>query len=337
MSGIRMKDGSANVGARPVVRPGDPGIDDRWLRRRTLGLTVSAGWMVVATLAIGVMTASRIGPPGWIEAWELEDSGTANPLLAALPFMPLVFLTRLAGLLPVDVQRPFLLGMQQAWNPKIGPRLSSSTDRLRRRAATTYRVALGTLILGLAGLAGGGIWAWIEASRPASPAVPLSYADVAADRAPAGLVMVTGALEGDARWIESTHLRTTTVHDEWRDMRPGAASAPTALVERIAVDVDEHGGAREFARPGLFGRVAPLDDWHVELLRRKGFVLADRVWVLKRSISADTDGMDDGDFGVMLALAGLIATCLGGTFAFATRRRLGDPSFRSDRKDDHHA
>ena len=266
---------------------------------------------------------------GWIEAWQLRDHGTANPLLAALPFMPLVFLPRLAGLLPVDTRRPFLLGLQQAWKPSVGPRLEWPADRLERRTSTVHRDALGVLFLGLFGMATGAAWAWTEATKPTPAPVPVSYGDVVAGRAPNALVVVTDAHEGNTRWIENMHLRTTTVHDEWRDMRRGSASVPTALVERIALDVDADGKAREFARPGLIGRVSPLDAWHADLLRREGFALASHAWVLQRSISAATDGMDDADPGIMLALAGLVATFLGGTFAFAARKRLA--TFTSQR------
>ena len=305
-----------------VVRPGDPGIDARWLRLRGLGLAVSSTWPLAATLAIGVMTASRIGPPGWIQAWQIRDHGVANPLLAALPLMPLALLPRLAGLMAADVTRPVLLGMQQAWKPNTGPRVEWSADHLRRRSSRTLKASLAVLVLGLAALAAGLGSIWTNATQPVRPPVQTSYGDLIAGRAPDALVLVTGADEGDARWIESTRMRTNTVRNEWRELHAHGSTSATSLVERIDVDVDALGRTRELARPGLVGRIESLDTWHADLLRRQGFALGGHVKVLRRSISADTDGIDKNDRGILMALGGFVATFMGGVFVFAIRRGI---------------
>jgi hypothetical protein len=330
MTGTQARPERIVADARTVVRPGDPGIDARWLRRRMAGVALSAGWLPLATLAIGAMTASRIGPPGWIEAWQLRTTGMANPLFAALPLMPLVFATRLAGLLQANERRPFILGMQQAWNPRAVPRLEMPDNHIDRRTRRTYAISLTVMAVGLVALAASVAWVWTNSTRPPATPVPVSYDDVVAGRAPRGLVVVGGVRDGASRWIESTHLRTTTVYDEWHDLPRADAPAPAALVERIALDVGPDGRAREFVRPGLFGRVEPLDDWHADLLRREGFALAAHPWQLTRSISVGTDGMDDDDGGFVLGMFGLVATFLGGTFAFACRRRLRTASAPAD-------
>jgi hypothetical protein len=47
---------------RDVVRLGDPGIDEAWVRRRALGSAVVSTWIVSTALGVGAMTAGAVGP-----------------------------------------------------------------------------------------------------------------------------------------------------------------------------------------------------------------------------------------------------------------------------------
>ena len=311
---------------RTTVRLGDPGIDERWMRRRTTGVALAIAWLLATTLGIGIMTATKCGPPGWIQAWQLREYGGTNPLLAALPLMPLVFMPALATLMPTSLDRPMLLGMQQAFSRKREPRVAEKASG--RDGPVAYAMWMTLLAAGLATMAAGAGWAWWASSRAPAAPVAVTHADVVAGRAPPGQVLVTDVVEGEARWIESTRLRTTSIHDEWRGLAPNGDGLPLDLVEKIAVGVDGDGRARVYARKGTIGRVRRLDDWHADALRQKGFVLADRAWVLERSLGDEGDAMDAAGSGTILALVGLVLTYAGGVGVLAIRRKRSRTSRR---------
>lgn len=296
---------------RAVVRMGDPGIDAGWVRRRSLGGTLALVWLVGTTIGVGAMAAGAVGPIGWIEGWQLRATGTASPVIAALPFMVLPFAPVLARLFATDVRRPLLLGVQQAFSPTSGPRFEPTSGMRARRIATMRAIATVVLVAGLLAMAAGIAWSWHASSAPVPPPVAVPYGDVIRGRAPAGPVLVTGAEQRSQGWLEAVRVRGSTVRSLWRVLLPPGDAGRVALVEKIAVGEDDAGRLRPYVRPTLSGRIAPLDDWTAARLREQGFALTDRPFVLERSMGDQGDAVDASSSGMLLAMFGSVAIFMG--------------------------
>jgi len=307
---------------RDVVRLGDPGIDEAWARRRALGGAFVSTWIVATTLAVGAMAAGAVGPVGWIEAVQVRVLGGVSPVMAALPFMVLPFAPLLAQLLPTDVRRPFLLGMQQASSPTSGPRFEPSVEVRRRDLARKVAVATTAMVAGLVALLAGIALAVRESSAPIPPPVIVSYEDAASGRPRTGSVLVTGAVEGRASWLERSTTRGSTVRTRWRTLVPPDAPGPARLVESVVVGTDDANRPRDLVRPSLVGRLSPLDDWTAARLREAGIPVAGTAIKLERSMGDEGDAVDASMPGALLAIFGFVATVVGGALRWKARRNV---------------
>jgi hypothetical protein len=242
--------------------------------------------------------------------------------MAALPFMILPFAPLLARLLPTDVRRPSLLGVQQASSPTLGPRFEPGVEMHRRDLARKVALSTAAVVAGVAASVAGIALASREASAPIPAPVAVSYEDAASGRARNGSVLVTGAVEGPTFWLERSTTRGSVVRTRWRALVPPSVTGPARLVERVVVGTDDHGRPQDYVRPTLVGRLSRLDDWTAARLREAGIPVAGRAIKLERSMGGNGDAVDASMPCTLLAIFGFVATVVGGTLRWRARREV---------------
>ena len=299
------------------MRLGDPGIDERWVRRRTLGTTAVVVWMLgtLAMLAIG--TPMRLPPFGWIEAWQEATFGGTSPILAVLPFIPLVWAPKLALRLPASADRPFLLGIQQACDTTAGPKFQPSNDAQRGTMRRSLAVSAAFLALGICAIVGGIVLAVEESNRPVATPVPATYDQALASRGNGLPLRIADATPSDRTWLQIETVRGHTTRTAWRALRPSASHGSDVLFQSTPMFQRDDGSLSALGKAGI-GRTRPMDDWIAERLRAAGFDVAPHPLEFE-TWTAGGDAFDAAMPGYLTALLGLVATVLAGAFTWRFR------------------
>jgi hypothetical protein len=320
-----MKDISRHTQAS--IRPGDPGIDEAWMRRCRQGalapLVWLFGWMPV--LGVGVWTKAGIF------GWQLRAIGSDNPVLTALPMFLVIWVgpVFVVNLMKKDVSRPFLFGIQNSLAPMRPPVLilrSRDPEREARIARIMVRVFLTAAALCIVPIAVG-IWKISQAES--APHVPLPALDY--DKAVSGATLPERArIEGVSAftrlaWVHNYSIRQTRYRYVYYPLVPTGwePDQPVRLIELDPTHNEVNApGARE-------GELYPLDDdWLAGEISRAGLKLADHVVILKREQLNGYEPRLDVTvpffYCIFPAILALVMLALAG--AMRWRWRLGRPA-----------
>jgi hypothetical protein len=302
------------------IRPGDPGIDEAWLRRHRNGAIATLLWLFGWIPVIGVGAMVKVGPFGWMATLEQDAIGTDSPFLTGLPLI-VIWLGpgMVANMMRKDVSRPFLFGIQDALDARRKPVLVIGRRRdPKRYLRRTSRVSRTIAALCLVPIA---IGAWKMAHVGSLPHVPLpvlDYGRVVSGGALPGRARVTDAIaHPDLSWTHNYSIRQTRYRDVYYPLTSDrwAAGQPVHLIELDPTFPDDDPAPyNEVNAPGpREGKLHRLDDsWTAAQLRSAGVPVADDAVVLEREqlggFEPHADAVDDFFLFIFPAiLVGLIA------------------------------
>jgi hypothetical protein len=160
-----------------TIRPGDPGIDEAWMRRHRQGTLAALVWLIgwMAIVCVGVIT--KAGPFGWMASLELRLLGSDGPILTALPVLVIWLGPGIAAMsMKKDVARPFLFGIQDSLDAKRRPVSTVPSHRVGRPLRIMVRLSLAFAALCLVPI---GIGIWKIAHVGTNPRTPLPVVDYA--------------------------------------------------------------------------------------------------------------------------------------------------------------
>lgn len=283
------------------IRPGDPGIDQTWLRRHRQGTWVSLAWLFgwMAIVCIGVLT--KAGIFGWMASIEQRLIGSDNPIITALPVL---FIWLAPGFIVMrmkkDAARPFLFGIQDALDPKRPPVLTQAPDAIPRRLRNLQRISLAVVALCLIPIS---IGVWKIQHIGKDPHIPLPVVDYTravsgADVPVHARIDGVAAFAGDA-WVHDYSIRQDRHRDVYYPLAPSGWT-PGKPVQLLELDStypdDEARPSNQVNAPGPREGALHLldDDWIKGELQRHGFKLAEPVMVLERQPLQGFEPWSDG-------------------------------------------
>jgi hypothetical protein len=320
----------SSVSGAPALHPGDPGIDENWMRSHRHGARFILVWFFVWMIVTCAGVLTHAGPFGWLASLELRLIGSDNPVLTAIPAL---ILTLAPGLVAMctrkDTSRPFLFGIQDSLDPQRRPVLVLPSRDLVRRYRTMWRASLVVCVLCFIAV-GIGVWK-IEhsGSGPRIPLPALRYPQVASGNALPTAARIDGVVAyTQAAWIHNYSIRQTRYRSVYYPLAPAGwmSDQPVRLLELDSIIVgDDPAPYNAVNAPGpREGTLYKLDDdWIAGELRRSGMKLANPVMVLeRRQLHGLQPQPDAADAFSDFILPGIAIGFIAALMAWTSRRQV---------------